>query len=594
MDQNFNSSGGRAGASQLTHRGFHPADSFQNGYYGAGTGFNTTDNSFYDWNMQPNGLPGLLASALHNDLLYINGTYTTLFQAYNTMKEKLATLETAFSQLSSSIAQPQPPAESASPLSTALSTDLPKQELYPKVRFWYQADFKAANQKKKKTTRLNDVPEPRGGKRMSEDINVMTTYLEKEDGTILSGKEAQAIRATQTSVYREIQRVSPADLPKTWGSASLTIITYHRAQMYKAHPLLRFYHDHWKVERLATQTYSSWYSKNVKKKAAAVTLGRDGCTCVCTCSNDSPSQSDDDDDDDDDSISRSTSGSTSASSSTSASGPTSISSKSSVASSRPTRKRKISTAFIPSTQPQKRRIASPDPDVDMLDSPESDPAATRAPGADQTLVNITNTAPSATLSAAGGAAPTPIAPIPSTTPPTPSNDSIPLSPPAVTSSTTSTSSTALRPPAASTPPTLFAPSSVSSSNNAPPTVPEVTPASHSIVVVPTKPALSLVNPLNIVFGAPVGPPARSEGLKAASTSVAGPSTSKKAKKRVNKDSLSPALMMQSPLKNLTRFFADLSEEERLKWTRLSTERNKAKKAAKQSAAGAATTPDFAN
>ncbi|KAK7037054.1 hypothetical protein R3P38DRAFT_3183111 [Favolaschia claudopus] len=488
MDPNFNSSGGRAGqpqagASQLPHHGVHPADSFQNGYYGAGTGSNSTDNSFYNWNMQPNGLPGLLASALHNDLLYINGTYTTLFQAYNTMKEKYG-----------------------------------------------------------------------------------------------NTREAQAIRATQTSIYREIQRVSPADLPKTWGSASLTIITYHRAQMYKA---TRF---------SASATIIGRSNVSLRRqKAAAVTLRRDGCTCVCTCSRDSPSQSNNNDDDDDDPISRSTSGSTSASSSTSASGPTSISPKSSVASSRPTRKRKISTVFIPSTQPQKRRITSHDPDADMLDSLESDPAAsTRAPGADQTLVNITNTAPSATLSAAGGAAPTPIAPIPSTTPSTPSNDSIPLSP-LLTVST---------PPAASTPPTVFAPSSVSFSNNAPSTVPEVTPAAHSTVVVPAKTALVLVNPLNIVFGAPVGPPARSEGLKAASTSVAGPSTSKKAKKRVNKDSLSPAsLFYQDYLKThdavtsqeFDQIFADLSEEERLKWTRLSTERNKAKKAAKQSAAGAATT-----
>ncbi|KAK7027223.1 hypothetical protein R3P38DRAFT_3191592 [Favolaschia claudopus] len=198
--------------------------------------------------------------------------------------------------------------------------------------------------------------------------------------------------------------------------------------------------------------------------------------------------------------------------------------------------------------------------------------------------------------------------------------------PAVTSPTTSTPlTTASTPPSASptstssasTPPTVSAPSSVSSSNNNAPVVLGATPASNSTVVA-EKLVIPLVNPLtlhqDIVFGAAVGPPARSEGLKAVTTPVAGPSTAKKGKKRVNRDSLSPAsLFYQDYLKthdavpssgkrdlihscrldpraavDVVAIFADLSEEDRLKWTRLSTERNKAKKAAKQSAAGAAT------
>ncbi|KAK7016640.1 hypothetical protein R3P38DRAFT_1379093 [Favolaschia claudopus] len=117
---------------------------------------------------------------------------------------------------------------------------------------------------------------------------------------------------------------------------------------------------------------------------------------------------------------------------------------------------------------------------------------------------------------------------------------------------------------------------------------------------PLTPLSSLKNSTlhqDIVFGAAVGPPARSEGLKAVTTPVAGPSTAKKGKKRVNRDSLSPASLFYQdylkthdavPSQEFDKIFADLSEEDRLKWTRLSTERNKAKKAAKQSAAGAAT------
>ncbi|KAK7021686.1 hypothetical protein R3P38DRAFT_3196511 [Favolaschia claudopus] len=367
MDGNFGgmySFGDQTGGQQPARRGaFYPANSFQNGYYDSNYGSMAQETSSFDWNTQSNNLPALLASASHNDLLYLNGTYTDLFQVHNAAKQQLLALQTAFSQLSSSVAQSMSatPSASASPLSTTLSIELATKEQYPKVRFWKPEDSKAVNNKKNKTTRLNDAAAPRGGKRMSEDINVMTTYLEKEDGTIISGKEVQVIRATQRSIYREIQHTSPADLPTSWGAASLAVVHYHRAQMYAAHALLRYCIGHWKVERLASQTYSSWYSKNIKKKARDG-VGRGGCTCVCTCSYDSPDPSDDEENSDDEAESSSRLGPTSASTAPSASkssarsssaprssvsGSAAPSSSSSAPSSRAAGRRKLPTSFVP-------------------------------------------------------------------------------------------------------------------------------------------------------------------------------------------------------------------------------------------------------
>ncbi|KAJ7136448.1 hypothetical protein C8R43DRAFT_861672, partial [Mycena crocata] len=59
--------------------------------------------------------------------------------------------------------------------------------------------------------------------------------------------------------------------PKTWGKASLVVLNYHRAQMYVHHPSLRLCRSHWKVDQLATDTYSSWYNKNIKKKVTPET-----------------------------------------------------------------------------------------------------------------------------------------------------------------------------------------------------------------------------------------------------------------------------------------------------------------------------------
>ncbi|KAJ7800415.1 hypothetical protein B0H14DRAFT_3885612 [Mycena olivaceomarginata] len=97
----------------------------------------------------------------------------------------------------------------------------------------------------------------------------MTRYIEKVDGSIVSGKEAEAIRDTQLAIFREIQRVSPDDLPMTWGDASLTVRNFHHAQMYAAHPWLRLCRSLWKADFSATNNYSSWYIKVVKKKAKA-------------------------------------------------------------------------------------------------------------------------------------------------------------------------------------------------------------------------------------------------------------------------------------------------------------------------------------
>lgn len=259
-------------------------------------------------------------------------------------------------------------APAASPLVVSPNaTELADPASFPAVRYWNRSDFTKAEKQNKKTTQLNKEPAQRGNRRVSQDINVMTRYLENTDGSIVSGKEAQTIRNTQLAVYREIKQVSPDDLPRTWGDASLTVINYHRAQMYAAHPCLRLCRSHWKVDQLATNTYSSWYTKTVKKKAKANTkessIGTDACTCICTCSEASPDPESDDEQDN-----LSPSASTSTSRSTPSAPPSTNGNK-----------RKSRTTFIPSTQPRKRlRSSSPIPNyVDSTVSPP--PTSTDAP-----------------------------------------------------------------------------------------------------------------------------------------------------------------------------------------------------------------------
>ncbi|KAJ7799428.1 hypothetical protein B0H14DRAFT_2903000 [Mycena olivaceomarginata] len=412
----------------------------------------------------------------------------------------------------------------------------------------------------------------------------MTTYLEKEDRTILTGKEAQEIRNTQLAVYREILRVSPDDLPKTWGVASLTVLNYHRAQMYAAHPCLRLCKSHWKVDFLATNTYSNWYTKAVKRKSRGGSLGHDGCNCVCTCSEGSPVPGSDDDDNLDP-ISRAPSASRSSSSGPPLAG----------------QKRKSKAIFVPSSEPRKRRRTSPFPDDYQMNSPDPDPAP---------ITPSIQTDESSSLQTAESSIPSPnstSAP-PATQPAAQLSTQISNTPhPAADAAGALNQS----PPSPPSPDSFIEPaldpssaSSIPAFETSPPQSSAIEPAPSSSAGASESPNAAvpkntkIINPLDQAFGAAAGPSMRSDAAQSVPSKNPAPTASKKAKKRASKESLSAQnLFYQDYLKandpvtteEFDIMYKVLSAEQLKKWTDLSTARNAAKKAAKSSAASAAAT-----
>ncbi|KAJ7830161.1 hypothetical protein B0H14DRAFT_2807963 [Mycena olivaceomarginata] len=415
----------------------------------------------------------------------------------------------------------------------------------------------------------------------------MTTYLEKEDGTILTGKEAQEIRNTQLAVYREILRVSPDDLPKTWGAASLTVLNYHRAQMYAAHPCLRLCKSHWKVDFLATNTYSSWYTKAVKRKSRGGSLGHDGCNCVCSCSEGSPVPGSDDDDNLDP-ISHAPSASRSSSSGPPLAG----------------QKRKSKAIFVPSSEPRKRRRTSPFPDDYQMNSLDPDPTPT-TPSIQTDESSSIQTAGSSTPSPNSSSVPLatqPAAQLSTGTGNIPYNPAVedagtlnptPLSPPSPHSSLIEP---ALDPSPASSIAASESPSPPDSSTIEPTPSSSAGASESSNAAVPKN--TKIVNPLDQAFGAAAGPSGRSDAAQSVPSKRPASTASKKAKKRANKESLSAQnLFYQDYLKandpvtteEFDIIYKGLSAEQLKKWTDLSTARTAAKKAAKTSAASAAAT-----
>ncbi|KAJ7263365.1 hypothetical protein C8J57DRAFT_1231233 [Mycena rebaudengoi] len=221
-----------------------------------------------------------IASASHQDLLEArNAPYTQLHQSYTTLQIQFKTLKESFHTLSTSLQGSGPPARTSTHFSLPIGpTALLERNDHPKVRFWTRDDFNKVGGKKK-TTSINSERPRRGNTRMTQDINVMFTFLEQADGTILSGKEAQAVRRHATTAFLEIHTNYPDLVPATWGVAPLSIVNYVRSELYAAYPCLRLCVGHWKCDLLLTTIYTNWY----KSRKKTSTPRSDGCQCPCSC-----------------------------------------------------------------------------------------------------------------------------------------------------------------------------------------------------------------------------------------------------------------------------------------------------------------------
>ncbi|KAJ7023771.1 hypothetical protein C8F04DRAFT_1401526 [Mycena alexandri] len=360
--------GGNSNAASIHHPNFYSVQQQQNPQYQQ------------QYQIPSRNEAQAISMASHADLVMANNTtYIDLLQRYSALTEQHRRLQLSVTQ------QPPQPASSPSLLShhsaaTSLpstsplftlpgATDLADQKDFPLVRWWDRTSY-TKSQSTKKTTTMNSESGKRGGARAAKDINVMHQYLETEDGKSVSGLTAKAMRTHQRTIFREIRKRAPEELPATWGNASLSVVNYHRAEMYKAHPLLRLCQSHWKVDLMAISAYSSWYLKNVKNKQR-----------------DSQSDSDSDDNSDQEPSASSVVASSSAS--------TSSSSASGAPLTRTKGPQKRTKHFAPSQQPKKLKPTPPS--SSDIPSPSSD-AATSSPDPSSDFPSTESSASSPSLS----------------------------------------------------------------------------------------------------------------------------------------------------------------------------------------------------
>ena len=111
----------------------------------------------------------------------------------------------------------------------------------------------------------SEVAGPCGGTRLAQGENVNMQFLENADRTPVNGTLVHDIQSFAKSIWQGFYDQGMA--PKTWGSVSRAIKDKYICKMETRWPLLRYCDNHWKVNHLATQTYSQWFRRYKKTKA---------------------------------------------------------------------------------------------------------------------------------------------------------------------------------------------------------------------------------------------------------------------------------------------------------------------------------------
>ncbi|KAF5371029.1 hypothetical protein D9615_010031 [Tricholomella constricta] len=140
--------------------------------------------------------------------------------------------------------------------SVALPLPVLDKEDYPDVKYWTKKEYTAAKKRRKSSTGL--IPSDGNG-------NVMTWYVEMEEGEPVDTATVEAIRAHARSIWQSLRTWNIA--PATWADASLEAHNYFEHHMCRQFPLLSYGANNWKAHMIATENYPSWYSKHVGRSA---------------------------------------------------------------------------------------------------------------------------------------------------------------------------------------------------------------------------------------------------------------------------------------------------------------------------------------
>jgi hypothetical protein len=139
------------------------------------------------------------------------------------------------------------------------------QQDYPLVVFWRKSDFTKARKNSDGLSDLSMRRPQRGGARAARGENVAMRYVELDDGTVVDGYRATAIRDKARSIWYELVRKGRD--PDTWMKVDNETGTAYKREMEDAFPELRLCELNWKAQQIAIDNYP-----NFDRKAAAAAI----------------------------------------------------------------------------------------------------------------------------------------------------------------------------------------------------------------------------------------------------------------------------------------------------------------------------------
>ncbi len=141
---------------------------------------------------------------------------------------------------------------------------------FPFIHFWTAKQFSDWEKERASTSDVLEVDEKkpqRGNARAKQGENVAYKFVEEEDGKVVDGHVAEAIRRRLQTILNGMA----VRLPKKWRQVGNIDREYIFNEVYKAYPYLLLCHDDWKAERIPSAALSSFRSttnKRHKREAA--------------------------------------------------------------------------------------------------------------------------------------------------------------------------------------------------------------------------------------------------------------------------------------------------------------------------------------
>jgi hypothetical protein len=130
---------------------------------------------------------------------------------------------------------------------------------YPLVKYWYRHEWTNAE-----NSQVAMIGAP-GKTRASHGENVTLRFVEDENGNIIDGFRATAIRKFSREIWSGLGNIGKA--PKTWGKVDAKVANEYRTEMGQKFPELQLCEGSWKADLIATLNYPSWYNNHFEKES---------------------------------------------------------------------------------------------------------------------------------------------------------------------------------------------------------------------------------------------------------------------------------------------------------------------------------------